>query len=318
MTIIPEHAREGHDGALMETVQGRSLWQDAMRRLRRNKLAVAGGLCVLILLLASTVIPFLGSNDWVFVSHTEQQTHAKFQPPSLSANEKTGLIHPFGTDELGRDLFTRVLYGGRISLLIGFVGAFVSIVIGTIYGAIAGYVGGRSDMLMMRFVDLLYAIPFMFLVILILQVAGRGLIPIFLALGLFMWLTPAIVVRGQILSYKNHEFVQAARTIGASSRRIIFRHLLPNVMGPVIVYATLSVPSIILLESFLSFLGLGVQEPHTSWGLLAAEGTRAVNAVDTHAWVILFPSLFLGITLLSLNFLGDGLRDALDPKGKRT
>ena len=308
---ISEHARERHDGILSAAIEGRSLWQDGMRRLRKNKLAVAGGITVILLFLASLIIPQI-------IDHTEQHTYAKFQPPSFSQNSLTKQVHLFGTDELGRDLFSRVFYGGRISLLIGFMGAAVAIFIGVIYGAIAGYAGGRTDLLMMRCVDLLYGVPFMFIVIIILMVVGRGLANIFLALGLFMWLTPSVVVRGQILSYKNQEFVQAARTIGASAGRIIFRHLLPNVMGPVIVYATLSVPSIILFESFLSYLGLGTQEPHTSWGLLAAEGTRAINAVDIHAWVIVFPSLFLGITLLSLNFLGDGLRDALDPKGKRT
>ncbi|MGH7161854.1 MAG: ABC transporter permease [Planctomycetota bacterium] len=294
---------------MSELVRGRSLWQDALRRLRRNTFAVVGGVFVVALVVACVVVPKV-------VSHSGQNTAFKYQPPG-SRDPATERLHLFGTDELGRDLFARTFYGGRISLLIGFVATLVAVVIGTAYGAIAGFAGGRVDNFMMRIVDVLYGLPYMFLVILILVVVGRGLIPIFAALGLFNWLTTSRIVRGQILTYKNMEFVQSARTIGASSGRIVFRHLLPNVIGPVIVYSTLSVPSVILLESFLSFLGLGVQEPHTSWGQLAAEGTRAINAVESNWWVLAFPVLFLAITLLSLNFAGDGLRDALDPKGKR-
>jgi oligopeptide transport system permease protein len=194
----------------------------------------------------------------------------------------------------------------------------VAIVIGTLYGATSGYLGGRSDDLMMRVVDILYGIPYMLIVLLIMVAVGeRGLVPLFGALGLFQWLTTARIVRGQVLAFKNREFVQAARTIGASGGRIIFRHLLPNTMGPVIVYSTLMVPAVILQEAFLSYLGLGVQQPHTSWGLLASDGARAINPIETYWWILVFPALFLASTLLALNFLGDGLRDAFDPKGRR-
>jgi len=295
---------------MSEVLQGRSLWQDAMRRLRRNRLALAGSIYVVLMVLACAILPALPFIDW-----EGQATDAKFEPPGYS--EKTGRIHLFGTDELGRDLFARCFYGGRISFAVGIVATLVSVVIGTIYGAISGYAGGRVDYVMMRVVDILYGLPYMFIVILILVVFGRGLVPIFMALGIFMWLTTARIVRGQVMSYKSREFVLAARIVGASRGRIVFRHLLPNAIGPVIVYATLSVPAVILMESFLSFLGLGVQEPQTSWGLLAADGSRAINPIESYWWLILFPSLFLATTLLALNFLGDGLRDALDPKGRR-
>ncbi len=297
--------------AVDEFVRGRSLWQDAMGRLRRNRLAFWGGLYVGLLLLACGIVPLL-------VDPLQQRTAAPFQRPSLHANPGTGAVHLFGTDELGRDLFARVFYGGRISFLIAIVATAVSVLIGTFYGSIAGYAGGRADNLMMRFVDVLYGLPYMFIVILVLVVWGRGLVPIFVALGCFQWLTTARIVRGQVISYKHREFVDAARTIGASDRRILFRHLLPNVIGPVIIYTTLTVPAVILLESFLSFLGLGVQEPFTSWGLLAAEGTRAVNPLASYRFILFWPAFFLGSTLLALNFLGDVLRDAIDPKGRRT
>ena len=293
-----------------EPLAGRSLWQDALRRLRKNKLALWGGIYVAAIALLCIIAPWI--LDW-----EGQNTKAQFAPPSFSTHPESGRVHIFGTDEVGRDLLARCFYGGRISFAVGLVATLVAVVIGTIYGAVSGYVGGRTDYLMMRVVDVLYGLPYMFIVILILVAIGRGLIPIFAALGLFMWLTTARIVRGQVLSYKNREFVQAAKIVGASRARIIFRHLLPNAIGPVIVYSTLSVPSVILMESFLSFLGLGVQEPHTSWGLLTAEGSRAINPLESYWWLILFPSLFLASSLLALNFLGDGLRDALDPKGKR-
>jgi len=296
--------------AAREVVRGRSLWQDAMARLRRNRLALWGGVYVGVLLLACVVVPLL-------FDPLQQRTAAPFQAPSFRANPATGAVHLFGTDELGRDLFARVFYGGRISFLIAIVATAVSVLIGTLYGSISGYAGGRTDNLMMRCVDVLYGLPYMFIVILVLVVWGRGLVPIFVALGCVQWLTTARIVRGQVISYKHREFVDAARTIGASDARILFRHLLPNVIGPVIVYTTLTVPAVILLESFLSFLGLGVQEPHTSWGLLAAEGTRAVNPLASHRFILFWPAFFLGSTLLALNFLGDGLRDAIDPKGRR-
>jgi oligopeptide transport system permease protein len=292
-----------------EAVKGRSLWQDALRRLRRNRAAAVSAVFLVVLVIACAAIP-------EFISHTERRTAAKFQPPGYS--EKTRMFHVFGTDELGRDVFARCFYGGRISLLIGVVATLVAVSIGTLYGSISGYAGGWVDNLMMRIVDVLYGVPYMLIVLLIMVVVGkRGLVPLFGALALFQWLTTARIVRGQVLAYKGREFVHAARTIGASRTRIIRRHLLPNVMGPVIVYSTLMVPSVILQEAFLSYLGLGVQEPHTSWGLLASDGARVLNPIETYWWLLTFPALFLGSTLLALNFLGDGLRDAFDPKGRR-
>jgi len=292
-----------------DAVEGRSLWQDGLRRLLRNRAAAASAMFLLVLVAACVAVPF-------FVDHKTRRTAAKFEAPGYS--EKTRMFHVFGTDDLGRDLFARCFYGGRISLLIGVVATLVAVAIGTVYGSLAGYVGGWTDAVMMRIVDVLYGVPYMLIVLLIMVAVGeRGLVPIFAALGLFQWLTTARIVRGQVLSFKNREFVQAARTIGSSGGRIVFRHLLPNTMGPVIVYSTLMVPSVILQEAFLSYLGLGVQEPHTSWGLLASEGARAINPIETYWWLLTFPALFLASTLLALNFLGDGLRDAFDPKGRR-
>jgi oligopeptide transport system permease protein len=287
-----------------EAVQGRSLFQDAMRRLLRNRAAVASAIFLVLLLIACIAVP-------IWIDHNKQQTDAKFGHPSLS--------HPFGTDELGRDLMSRCFYGGRISLMIGIVATFVAILVGTVIGAISGYCGGWIDNAIMRVVDVLYGVPYMLIVLLIMAAIGeRGLVPLFGALALFQWLTTARIVRGQVLTFKNREFVQAARTVGASGARIVFRHLLPNTMGPVIVYSTLMVPSVILQEAFLSYLGLGVQDPpHTSWGLLASDGARAINPLENNWWLLTFPTLFLGSTLLALNFLGDGLRDAFDPKGRR-
>lgn len=232
---------------------------------------------------------------------------ARHLPPSSA--------HWFGTDALGRDLLARVLVGGRTSLLVGVAATAVSVVIGTLYGAVAGYYGGRVDELLMRVVDFLYGVPYMFLVILVMLLfsdTARGdPLPVFVALGLVQWLTMARIVRGQVLSLREREFVLAARAAGASDARILARHLLPNALGPVVVYGTLTVPGVILLESFLSFLGLGVS---LSWGQLVAEGVAVVNPVRSPWWLLAFPSAFLAATLLAFNFLGDALRDALDPR----
>ena len=280
----------------------RSIWGDALQRLLRNKAAVGSIIVLLIITLLAIFAPWLSPHaiDDVFWENIQA-------PPTLENR------HWFGTDGNGRDLFIRTLHGGRVSLAVGLLATGVSLIIGVSYGSIAGYFGGRVDNLMMRFVDVLYSLPFMFFVIMLVAVFGRQFILIFLAIGAVEWLTMARIVRGQTLSIKRKEFVEAARAAGAGSGRIIVRHTLPNVLGPVIVYATLTVPQVILIESFLSFLGLGVQEPLSSWGVLISEGARVMEVAP---WMLAFPALFLATTLFCFNFIGDGLRDALDPKDR--
>jgi len=232
----------------------------------------------------------------------------RIQAPPDFAN-----AHWFGTDGNGRDLFIRTLHGGRISLMVGILATLVSLVIGVAYGAVAGYVGGKLDELMMRIVDIIYALPFMFFVIILMVVFGRHIFLIFVAIGAVEWLTMARIVRGQTLSIKNREFVEAARAAGVTNAAIIRRHIVPNLLGPVIVYMTLTIPQVILIESLLSFLGLGVQEPLTSWGVLISEGAETMESAP---WMLIFPATFLALTLFCFNFIGDGLRDALDPKDR--
>jgi oligopeptide transport system permease protein len=288
-------------------------WSEAWRRLRRNRLAVAGALALLVIALGCIAGPPLLALD-------PETTHPELRhaPPSLTHWFGTSLTHWFGTDALGRDFLARVLVGGRTSLLVGFAATLASVLIGVAYGAIAGFYGGRVDELLMRIVDFLYGIPYMFLVILIMlmfaETARGDPLPVFLALGLVEWLTMARIVRGQVLALRHQEFVLAARLIGAGDARIILRHVLPNALGPIIVYATLTVPAVIILESFLSFLGLGVA---LSWGQLVSEGVSVVNPIQSYWWLLLWPSALLALTLLALNFLGDGLRDALDPRAAR-
>jgi oligopeptide transport system permease protein len=283
-------------------VQGRSLWQDARRRLVRNKAAVVSMVVLAIIAALALFAPW-------FSPHAYDEVYwERIQAPPDFAN-----AHWFGTDGNGRDLFVRTLYGARVSLMVGILATGVSLVIGVTWGAIAGYFGGRIDNLMMRFVDIMYSLPFMFFVILLMVVFGRHIFLIFIAIGAVEWLTMARIVRGQTLSVKGKEFIEAARAAGVRNRRIITRHIIPNVLGPVIVYVTLTVPQVILIESFLSFLGLGVQEPLTSWGVLISEGAAQMESAW---WLLIFPATFLAITLFCFNFIGDGLRDALDPKDR--
>jgi oligopeptide transport system permease protein len=275
-----------------------SPWEDALRRLRRNLLAMLGLGILLGFALASALAP------WI-TSHAYDKTNLPY-----GAKAPTW-AHPLGTDELGRDLLTRILYGARISFAVGILATAVSLTIGVTYGAIAGFRGGRLDHAMMRIVDILYGLPFMFFVILLMVFFGRNILNLFIALGAVQWLTMARIVRGQVLSLRVREFVLAAHAMGAAPGRVLARHLLPNAVGPIVVYATLTVPAIMLEEAFLSFLGLGVQPPMASWGSLAAEGAAAMEA---YPWLIVFPGAALALTLLSLNFLGDGMRDAFDPQ----
>jgi oligopeptide transport system permease protein len=300
-------------------VRGTSLWRDAWRRLLKNKLAVVGLVVVIVVTIASIIGPTVIQAVFGFTPDyipTNNINLTRSLPPFTGPNGEFDLKHPMGTDNAGRDQFARVLQGGQISLFVGILSTVVSLLIGVTYGAIAGYVGGRVDNLMMRIVDVLYSLPYVIVVIVLLSMfrnqTPRGqLTLLFIALGSVSWLTMARIVRGQVLSLKNQEFVLAARATGVSNTRIIFRHLIPNTLGPVIVYATLTIPQIMLTEAFLSFLGFGVQAPLASWGSLASDG---IQNIAIFPWQLIFPGMTMALTLFSLNFLGDGLRDALDPQ----
>lgn len=300
MIVKKEKTEALADAAERAQMQGSSLWDDAWRRFRKNRAAVYSVTILVLITLFVIFAPMLTHyaydfNDWDALS----------APPSAR--------HFLGTDSLGRDLLSRAAIGGRISLLVGLSGALVAVVIGTLYGALAGFFGGKIDSLMMRFLEILNAFPFMLFVILLTTFFGRSLILIFAAVGLVSWLDVARIVRGQTLSLKHKEFVEAARVSGMSRRRIVARHIIPNVLGVVMVYASLLVPGMIMYESFLSFLGLGVQEPMASWGSMLQEGALTI---ETAPWQLLVPAFFLVATLFCFNFLGDGLRDALDPKDR--
>lgn len=312
-------------------VKSASLWRDAWKRLLKNKLAVFGLIIVCLMAIAVIIGPAI-------IKWTTGYTY-DFIPPDgdLIKSFPPSAQHPMGTDDSGRDILARVLQGGRISLAVGIISTLVSLIVGVSYGATAGYLGGKIDNFMMRVVDIIYAIPYILLVIVLLSAFGgqnapawiqsladlfggagnAGLSQIFLlffALGLVSWLTMARVVRGQILSLKNQDFVMAARATGVSTPSIIFRHLVPNALGPVIIYATLTIPSVMLSEAFLSFLGIGVQAPFASWGSLCADG---IKNISVYPWQLIFPGVTMALTLFSLNFLGDGLRDALDPQTRK-
>ena len=281
-------------------------WLDAWRRFRRNRAAVASTWIIAATVVASLVGPLLVHLYNGFEYDTLGLENRLANPSAL---------HPFGTDTLGRDLLARVLYGCRISLMVGFVSTLISLLIGVTYGAVAGFFGGRLDEAMMRAVDIFYALPDILLVVILMALFDRSLGLLFIALGATSWLTTARIVRGQVLSLKHEQFVEAARCAGVSDTGIILRHILPNTIGPIIVYATLTIPSVILGEAFLSFLGLGVPPPASSLGVLASEGAEAISV---HPVLLIAPAVLMAVMLMSLNFLGDGLRDALDPRGGRT
>ena len=278
--------------------QESSLFKDALIRLTRNKLSLFSLIYIVSLVVMALITPFVAPFDYAY------------QDLSLGASAPSA-DHLLGTDTLGRDLLTRMMYGSRISLMVGFLATSVALVIGVIWGTVAGFSGGKTDAIMMRIVDTLYGIPFIILIILLMVIFGRNLILLFLAIGAVEWLTMARIVRSQVLNLSKQEFILSAEAMGVSKISIVFRHLIPNALGPVIVYATLTVPQIMLLEAFLSFLGLGVQPPLSSWGLLIRDGAVSM---EEYWWLLIFPSLAFSLTLFSLNFIGDGLRDAIDPR----
>ena len=275
-----------------------SLTKKAFNRLVSNKLSLFGGIYVLLLIVLAIFTPLIAPYDYAY-----QDLNLGPSGPSPE--------HLLGTDTLGRDLLTRMMYGSRISLMVGFLATMVALVIGVLWGTIAGFAGGRTDAIMMRIVDVLYGIPFIILIILLMVIFGRNLVLLFMAIGAVEWLTMSRIVRSQVMSLSQQEFVLSAEAMGVSKKDIISRHLIPNAIGPVIVYATLTVPQIMLLEAFLSFLGLGVQAPMSSWGLLIRDGAVSM---EEYWWLLIFPSIAFSLTLFSLNFIGDGLRDALDPR----
>ena len=289
------------EGDLENVERGTSLWRDAWFRLSRNKMAVAAVIILAVMTLASFLGPL-----FLKQSYFAQD----LQLGAISPNAQ----HWLGTDTLGRDLFVRILYGGRVSIAVGLCATAVALTTGVLYGTISGFIGGRVDAVMMRAVDIIYALPFTVFVILLMVFFGRKFVLLFIAIGAVQWLTMARIVRGQVLTLRRMEFIEAAEALGLSKLRIIFRHMIPNALGPIIVYATLTVPSVMLLEAFLSFLGLGVQPPMSSWGMLIKEGA---NSMEEFPWLLLYPGLALAITIFALNFLGDGLRDALDVRASK-
>lgn len=284
------------------TAGSASLWRKAGRRFARNRAAMASVVVLALITLASIIVPI----TWHF-GIEDASWESILTPPSLADG------HWFGTDANGRDLFVRTLYGGRISLAIGVLTTIVALAIGVTWGAVAGFTGGRVDGLMMRFVDVLYSLPLIFFIIILVTVFGRNIFLVFVGIGAVEWLTMSRIVRGQTLSVKTREFVDAAVAIGVSRGAILARHVVPNVLGPVIVYVTLLIPTNIIVESYLSFLGLGVQEPLTSWGLLISQGA---GQLEQAPWLLAFPAAFLAVTMFCFNFIGDGLRDALDPRDR--
>ena len=278
--------------------QESSLWSDAWRRLLANKAALAGGIILLVLIFLAIFAPWIAPHSYAY-----QNLELGAQPPSVD--------FLLGTDTLGRDLFSRILYGARVSLLVGFVATSVALVIGVSWGIIAGYFGGRVDSVMMRIVDVLYGLPFIIFIILLMVIFGRNIWLLFAAIGAVEWLTMARIVRGQVLTIKNQEYVLAAKAMGVTNMQMFRKHIFPNILGPIAVYATLTIPQVMLLEAFLSFLGLGIQPPMSSWGTLIRYG---VESMEEYSWLLIYPGLTFTITLFALNFFGDGLRDALDPK----
>jgi|TARA_Y100000385_G_scaffold22002_1_gene21493 oligopeptide transport system permease protein len=278
--------------------QGSSLWSDAWRRLLANKAAVAGGLILSVLIILAIFAPWIAPHSYAY------------QNLELGAQAPSGEFL-LGTDTLGRDLFSRILFGARVSLLVGFVATGVALVIGVSWGIVAGYFGGRIDSVMMRIVDVLYGLPFIIFIILLMVIFGRNIWLLFGAIGAVEWLTMARIVRGQVLTIKNQEYVLAAQAMGVSNIQMFRKHIFPNILGPIAVYATLTIPQVMLLEAFLSFLGLGIQPPMSSWGTLIRYG---VESMEEYSWLLIYPGLTFTITLFALNFFGDGLRDALDPK----
>lgn len=321
----------------MQFEKSNSLWDDALHRLKRNRAAMVSLIVLVVIILACIILPS--------IKDLLQDPNAQNLP---NKNLDPSWDHKFGTDHLGRDIFSRVLNGGRISIAVGLITTFVSVTIGVCWGAVSGYAGGKLDAFMMRIVDILYALPFLVIVILLgktqepltaslttsvveaISSAGATtselnqirdkvepittLVPLFIAIGALSWLTISRIVRAQVQSVAKQEFVEAARSLGLGPVRILFRHILPNTLGPIIVYTTLTIPGVMLLEATLSFLGMGVRPPHSSWGTLIDEGA---NRMVSNGWLLFFPTLFFAATLFSLNFLGDGLRDALDPKSSK-
>lgn len=291
----------GTDQTLEEAERGTSLWRAAWQRLGKNKMALISAIILVLIAFASFIGPF-------FLTQSYETQNLQLGAVSPGAR------HWLGTDTLGRDLFVRILYGGRVSMSVGFCATAVALIIGVFYGAISGFLGGKIDMLLMRIVDIIFALPFTVFVILLMVFFGRKFVLLFVTIGAVQWLTMARIVRGQVLSLRRQEFIEAAEALGLSKPRIILRHMIPNALGPIIVYATLTVPAVMLLEAFLSFLGLGVQPPMSSWGVLIKEGAEVM---EEFPWLLVFPGVVLAITLFSLNFLGDGLRDALDPRASK-